>query len=339
MSEHPDLAARKLNPLRHYWDSGAKSGGEPNRFFDSARIAAAGGDVANPLLHYLRHADLWLRDPSDRFDTSWYTRSNPDLDFRQFWPLADFLQFGAAEGRSPVPCRPRRESTGKTGKSRIVVYTAIVGDYDALKIPTVVDTDCSYVCFTDQDISWQDVWVARELPWQHSDPVRRSRYVKHHPHDLFPEHEWSVWIDASLRLQCFPHELVPADEKCNMATWRHPLRDCAYAEARECIAGKRDETAIIESQMSRYRLAGYPERAGLTETSVMVRRHHASALIRFAQSWWRELAGASRRDQISFGIASQGLDLGLTYLGPFGSDVRRDPRFGHFEHNRRRPCW
>ncbi|HST27150.1 MAG TPA: glycosyltransferase domain-containing protein [Rudaea sp.] len=339
MSRQPDAAARNLNPLLHYWGSSASSGGEPNAFFDSSRIAVAAGGAANPLLYYLQHEDVRRRDPSDRFDSAWYARSNPDLDFGHFWPLADFLQYGAAEGRTPVPFRPPRRSSGKAGKPRIAVYTAIAGDYDALKIPSVVDADCSYFCFTDQDISWQDVWARRDLPWRHADPVRRSRYVKHHPHECFPDHEWSIWIDANVRLQCLPQELVPADEKWNMATWRHPVRDCAYAEAKECIAGKRDEAAIIESQMSRYRLAGYPERAGLTETCVMVRRHHDRALTRFAQSWWRELADGSRRDQLSFGFASRGADLGLTYLGPPGSDVRRDARFGYFKHKQRRPRW
>jgi hypothetical protein len=112
-----------------------------------------------------------------------------------------------------------------------------------------------------------------------------------------------------------------------------------YAEARECIAGKRDDTAVIEAQMLRYRLAGYPEHAGLVESNVLLRRHHAPVLTRFAQTWWRELAGGSRRDQLSFGIASRDLDLRLIYLGPPGSDVRRDPRFAYFRHTQPRPRW
>ena len=339
LAQYPEVAARKLNPLHHYWEFGARSGCEPNRFFDSASIAGMCGAETNPLLYYLLHENVRRCDPSARFDSAWYARSNPDLDFKNFWPLADHIQFGEAEGRSPLPFHPQREPTGKTGSSRIAVYTAIVGNYDALKVPSVVDPDCSYFCFTDQDISWQDVWIPRKLPWWHADPVRRARYVKIHPHECCPDHEWSIWIDANMRLQCLPGELVPARGEWDMSAWRHPIRDCVYAEARECIAGKRDDAAVIEAQMLRYRLAGYPEHAGLVESNVLLRRHHAPVLTRFAQTWWRELAGGSRRDQLGFGFASRDLDLRLTYFGPPGSDVRRDSRFAYFRHTQPRPRW
>ncbi len=206
-------------------------------------------ETTNPLLHYLLHDSRRWRDPSSLFDSAWYARSNPDLDFSTLPPLADFIQFGQAEGRTRLPpdksCKTGWEhghvdaSSGSSERKRLVVYTVIVADYDPLKIPAVVAPDCDYVCFTDRDISWQNVWAQRRVDWTHADPSRTSRHPKIRPHEYFPDYETSLWVDASIRLECPPDAFVPSHGDWDIAAFRHPFRDCVYDEAARCLAATR----------------------------------------------------------------------------------------------------
>ena len=73
-----------------------------------------------------------------------------------------------------------------SGGRRIVFYTAIFGEYDNLLLPDRIDPDVDYVCFTDRPRNDYGVWQMRTAPYYHPDPTRIARWVKTHPHDLFP---------------------------------------------------------------------------------------------------------------------------------------------------------
>jgi hypothetical protein len=333
------------NPLLHFWKRGAARGLDPNPLFDCDWYLGRYPDVAarklNPLYHYWSAGAAQGRDPCAQFDSAWYLRSSPGLRPGALTPLGDYRFYGRLEGRSiwpPPSAKPASRSRSGDPAARIAVFTAITGDYDCLKFPSVIDERCDYYCFTDRDISWQDVWVPREFGWRHDDPVRVARYVKHHPHEFFPGHEWSIWIDANIQLNCPPQALMPpSPESWDLATWRHPFRDCVYAEAGECVRDGKDDAATILAQVARYRAQGLPEHAGLVENNVMVRRHNAPAMVALAQAWWREIAGGSRRDQLSFPFVAANLPLRFAPLGPDGSNARTDPRMRFFSHTLPRP--
>lgn len=56
-SQYQDVAAAGLDPIRHFFDNGAREGRQPNAFFDTAWYLANYPDVLaskmNPFLHYL----------------------------------------------------------------------------------------------------------------------------------------------------------------------------------------------------------------------------------------------------------------------------------------------
>ena len=359
LSQHPGLREVRMNPLMHYWNQGAAQGSNPNPLFDSDWYLRRYPDVVasglNPLLHYLRYGAAEGRNPSPQFHSAWYLHTNPDLRPDKLTPLGDYLLYGHLEGRShrrshdvaprghkPHPSRAAGIPDAKNSarRKRIAVYTAIIGDYDCLKIPTAIDADCDYYCFTERDISWQDVWVRRDIQWHHPDPVRVSRHIKHNPHVYFADYEWSIWLDANLQLACVPQALMPAAaDTWDFATWRHPYRDCAYAEAEQCVREGKDDPETIRAQMRRYQDSGFPVQAGLTENNILVRRHNAANMIELAQAWWDEIVHGSRRDQLSFPFVARRRALRIAYLGDFGSNARNDSRVNFFSHIRRREEW
>jgi hypothetical protein len=189
-----------------------------------------------------------------------------------------------------------------------VVYTAVLGGYDQLYRPLSTDASIRFVCFTDTPEAVPSPWTAIAVaPVDDVDQrIRRARFIKTHPHRLLGGHEISVWIDANLELVADARELVSAMREHDIATFAYPstygLRDCAYQEARACIARGKDFVPVIEEQVARYRGFGYPEHNGLAETSIVVRRN-TPATARSNELWWREIAGGSRRDQVSFNYA------------------------------------
>jgi len=105
----------------------------------------------------------------------------------------------------------------------------------------------------------------------------------------------------------FLDELLERYHHCAFSISRHPDRDCLYEEARACIALGKDNADVINSQVYGYRLDGFPKRAGLVASGVIIR---SSPHITFENAWWEEVRLKSCRDQLSFPVIarSTGLD-------------------------------
>ena len=84
-----------------------------------------------------------------------------------------------------------------------VIYTSIVGGFDALMQPEVTDPRYDYVCFVrkgEAGAGRAGLWQLREIPVDIPDPRRLSRYPKMHPSELLPGYRWSLWMDGNLQI-------------------------------------------------------------------------------------------------------------------------------------------
>src|SRR5262245_60572297 len=83
LETYPDVAARGVDPVRHYVQHGAREGRDPNRLFSSSWYLASYPDVAaaglNPLTHYILRGAAEGRNPGPLFDAAWYLEANPDV--------------------------------------------------------------------------------------------------------------------------------------------------------------------------------------------------------------------------------------------------------------------
>lgn len=233
----------------------------------------------------------------------------------------------------------RQLSRSKPKPKRFVVYTAIAGNYDLLKIPEYLNPNWDFVCFTERaDYPGNHPWQIRPFDYINADSTRTARYVKINPHLYFPQHEISIWIDAHLLLkEGYLHNFLSRHFKEGkdgqvFAAIPHPFRRCTYVEARLCQTESKDDSAIIEEQVSRYRQEGLPETFGLIESNVLVRRHNDPAMRRLATLWWNELNAGSRRDQLSLMYVLWKLDLKWIPLIEGGRSVRGHPAFRFFQH-------
>jgi hypothetical protein len=184
---------------------------------------------------------------------------------------------------------------------RRIVYTSLVGGYDRLHAPMVPEPDIDYVVFSDMpDLPIPAPWQLRPIQRTERNPRMTARWHKLHPHLLFPGAEASLYIDSNVVLRApvaglFERMLAEAP----IALFRHPERDCPYAEADVVAHHRLDDDVIVEAQMSYYRAKGFPAGAGLHNSGVLLRRHTDPRMVEFLEDWWRQLKVFSHRDQLS----------------------------------------
>jgi hypothetical protein len=189
----------------------------------------------------------------------------------------------------------------KGGQLRKIVYSCVVDGYDRVHAPLVVEADVDYVVFSDNPRQQIPApWQLRPILRRERNPRMTARWHKLHPHRLFPEHEFSLYVDSNILLR---GPVGPLTETmlagAPIALFRHPERDCPYAEARVVKRHRLDSAAIVEAQVEYYRAKGFPAGAGLHNSGVLLRRHADPALIAFLEDWWRQLKVFSHRDQLS----------------------------------------
>lgn len=185
------------------------------------------------------------------------------------------------------------------------VYTALFGDYEELKEPTIVTPGWKYICYTDQQLT-SDVWRIIHVPVRDNDARRTARYYKIMFHE-FIFSQYSLWLDASFAITC------------NLDTWwekrfvapisfpKHPLRNCVFREGHACIAHGRGEDPLIRKQLQKY-YGKIPERAGIVTSGIMM-RERTPEVIDLCERWWHELSQNSSRDQLAFAFVSMGFPV------------------------------
>lgn len=201
-------------------------------------------------------------------------------------------------------------------KSRIVVYTALFGEYDDLKSPLEPIEGCDFVCFTNNRKLRSGIYDMRYLSIKGMDNTRRNRMVKLLPHRFFPDYEYSLYLDGSVSIKRTDiRDFVLLHlVKHDWAVYPHSSRSCIYDEFDACIERQKDDPETMRRQIERYRRHGHPEKYGLTENTILLRRHNKPNIIRFSELWWRELQHHSKRDQLSFAYVARNEQLEYALL-------------------------
>ena len=86
-------------------------------------------------------------------------------------------------------------------KNKILIYTCITGGYDTPTDNFPKKPGYDYILISDQYIkthSWKCL-IPKFENMDHLDNTKKQRYIKTHPHELFPEYNVVIWIDAHPR--------------------------------------------------------------------------------------------------------------------------------------------
>lgn len=205
--------------------------------------------------------------------------------------------------------KPRRSIDAKNS----VVYTAITSGYDAVMDAQYVDGN-KFVSFLEDPSVKSKTWEIKKLDRQSPDDNRCSKIYKVLPHLYFPDYEYSLWIDGNVRLLQSVQLLIQTFlQDADMALFKHPERNCLYAEALTCSERNLDNPTVIARQMDQYKQEGFPSNAGLSECTILLRRH-SPLMEKFNQAWWEEICKWSKRDQISFPYVAKKIGIKYNYF-------------------------
>jgi hypothetical protein len=291
-------------------------------------VAAAGLD---PVHHYIARGAAELRDPGPYFSTRWYVERYPDVAASGKNPLHHFIVHGHSERRLPRPATgvelpmPGPERSGVVqpafgpiargspraagiapdlpapSNARLVVYSTLFGDYDELFVPSrEIAQGCDFVLFTDQ-LNVPPPWRRGPVCFAGASNTLRSRFHKLLPHRLFPQYEWSLYVDANVDLGVIPGDFLARHRSLgpDFFVFRHPKRASIVEELGACIEGRKDSGERMTRQVAHYLESGFRHAFPLTENNILLRRHNDPALAELSEAWWDEVRARSVRDQLS----------------------------------------
>lgn len=316
-----------------------------SKYFDKNWYLKRYVDVANsgmdPVRHYLEYGWKEGRNPGPDFDTRGYLKRYSDCNIN---PLLHFETVGKSKEYETGPYVSVEDNKRywkerkKLGKTKKVIYSCVTGGYDEIVTDFYPNSDYDYILFTDNEkllkqkkILW---WTVRPLAFSDADSIRNARWHKTHPHVLFPEYDYSVWMDSNIQIS--GPEIYNLIEKHirqrhKIAIALHPERNCIYDEAIACISDSKDEPEVIMKQMDLLKKEKYPRHNGLYETNVLYRRHNDKQIIRLCEKWWDIIKNYSRRDQLSFNYLLW--KLGVKHYAIDTEPLRKHPEFRLIVHN------
>jgi hypothetical protein len=199
---------------------------------------------------------------------------------------------------------------------KVAIYTSIFGEYDNLIEDQIKLDGFDYICFTDANIRSSTWEVVKSTPI-YKDSNRNAKKYKILPHRYLKNYDYSIWIDGNIKVV---GDVTKAIDDSVYKVYDHNQtkldpRDCLYEEANAIftmgynntmrnptkgILNYKDNPYIMEKQINRYKVEGYPKNNGLATNPIIFRRHNDKSVIDLMESWWEEIKYNSRRDQLSF---------------------------------------
>lgn len=202
--------------------------------------------------------------------------------------------------------RSHRRSLKKRSNAKVLVYSAIAGNYDEPQEHTFINKKWDYRLYTDQHIEnkteylWDIIKFANP---EDSDPNRTAKKYKILPHHFCCDYDYSIWIDGNIKI-IGPHlkrmfdEFIESGKALGIS--KHPIRSSVHDEIDACLKLNKDNREKILTWQQTLKKEYFPDNQGLFEMNVIIRRHNDDTCIRLMEEWWAIIQKGSKRDQLSF---------------------------------------
>lgn len=188
--------------------------------------------------------------------------------------------------------------------NRIAVYMAEFDDYDEIFEPVIRPDNIDYYLLSDRPEHTNSAWFrldpADYIPEEYrKNPTYANRWCKMHPHVIFPEYRYSVYIDANCLVVSDFTVLINRMGEFPVSMFRHKNRDCVYDEIEACRIKNKAPRRALKKERAVLEVHGVPRKYGLAEATVIARRHMEPECIRLMEAWWQALLSGCGRDQIA----------------------------------------
>lgn len=195
----------------------------------------------------------------------------------------------------------------------VVCYTCIIGSFDYLRSPTIIEPGVRYICYSDVPRDPCPPWEIQPAYTPYGIGSRDSRIPKILPHLHF-DADYSLYLDANFVLREAPSTLIHAYlegpdrmmPRADIAMFGHPCRQHVGQEASVLheLHGKGElpglDGPVLDAQVTRWKHMGAP--MGLWAGGFILRRH-TPRVQDLNEYWWREFSQGCSRDQIALPMA------------------------------------
>lgn len=222
-------------------------------------------------------------------------------------------------------------------KNKVVIYSCITGKYDDIQKPFIKEKNVKYILFTDNKNLKSKDWEIRNIPSNvpnFKDSVLINRYIKMHPKKLFPEYDYSYYIDGNIRIMSEVTSLInKVDNKTGLALHKHKARKCTYDEIDACIIMKRGNVKKLQETKKIFMDQKFPSNYGLFECNLIITDLNNNTAVNILNSWWNEFyKSKSYRDQIYFPYTLWKNNILASEIGIIGNNIYTNPKFRICDH-------
>ena len=229
-----------------------------------------------------------------------------------------------------------RKKTDYFSNNRVAIYTAIYGSYDKIFEPKCLPDNCDYYIFTDDDkIARNTAWKKKSVTLKNFEKYTNSeknRFLKMHPHLLFPDYDYSIYIDGNIEVMTDFTEFIQDFNKFGIKLHKHFSRHCVYKEIDECILQNKIPIEQLEQYRKKLLNENFPRNIGLLEAPIICRQHNNKNCIKLMNLWWNEYSHNIRRDQIALAYILYKEQIDIEKLGELGEDIHADYSFIQHSH-------
>lgn len=218
---------------------------------------------------------------------------------------------------------------------KVALYTVMVGDYDIIFPITPFDNDFDYLIFSDIENLNIPGWKSIKIDnFQNLSPQKLSRFYKFFPNDILKEYDISIYIDGNIRvmgsLKSFVYKFC--ESKALIGLLKHPDRKTVKEEIEFCKGFNKVKNLVeLDLEYKKYLSLNFCDDIGLTENSVIIRKHNELEVVNAMNLWWDLYLKGSGRDQISLPYVRKITNL-TTYL--IDIELRnKNNYFRVYEHN------
>ena len=226
---------------------------------------------------------------------------------------------------------------------KIAIYTVLTGGYENLMQPLVCNEHFDFVCFSNDIFQDQvGVWQIKKFAGRFPNKQLESRYPKMHPWIILSEYEYSVYMDANIRIvsQNFYHLILQKIKTgVQISGIKHPFRNCLYLEGYEVISYGLENFRTVIHEMRFIHQEGFPRRFGMYEANIILRKHADEKIQKQCELWWKMINRYSKRDQLSYSYTLWKFDIDFDYLIPENQSARNCPWLYMKKHVRMQNIW
>lgn len=223
---------------------------------------------------------------------------------------------------------------------KLVIYTAVLGDYDELHEPFYTNGSYEFIMITDnknmikKESAWKFIHISElvNIIPNGLNNVQLNRWLKMNPNMIFPDYDVSIYIDGNVNVVTDMMPIALAFFKSNaiIGLHLHSNRKKIMSEINMlsyCGKISKEEKKRAITQYRQYKSNGFDDSIDLLEATIMIRKHNDNFCISLMKSWWNEFINGVQRDQISLPYVLWKQKFCMNDLYLLGDNEYSNPRF------------